>query len=162
MKSTDIELALLRLYPPRVNIVVPNVSWSLFQHECDMIVCRPSGYAIEIEIKVSVSDMKADLKKKHSHIDRRKRLRELYYAIPETIYEKCLPLIPENAGIIIIKRHEDKYTYHTNDLAIIKRRAIPVPDAVRLTEKEKLKLAHVGAMRIWNLKETIRNTSNKL
>ena len=60
------EIALARFINPRVNLVVPNVSWGFFNHECDLISISKSGFATEYEIKVSKSDLKADKKKKQS------------------------------------------------------------------------------------------------
>jgi hypothetical protein len=158
MKSVDIELALLRLYSARVNIVVPNVSWGLFSHECDIIVCRPTGYVAEIEIKVSVADMKADLKKQHHHVDRQNRIRELYYAIPKKIYDKCIQYIPEEAGIIVVEEYYEELLKDDFYFATIKRKAKANRFARVLTDKEKLKLAHLGTMRIWNLKRKLKKS----
>ena len=42
----------------RANLIVPNISWGLGLHECDLLVLTSSGYATEIEIKVSKADLK--------------------------------------------------------------------------------------------------------
>ena len=55
---------------------MPNISWGLGVHEIDLFVVRPSGYAIEVEIKVSLSDFKADFNKKHTHSS--PKIREFY------------------------------------------------------------------------------------
>ena len=59
----------------RSHIVVPNVSYGLgFNHELDLLsISTPAHIGTEIEIKVSVSDLKRDAKKKHPHKDHRIR-----------------------------------------------------------------------------------------
>lgn len=46
-------------------IVVPNVL--LNSYEADFITITKSDYLIEVEIKISISDFRADFKKKHYH-----------------------------------------------------------------------------------------------
>lgn len=59
-------------------------------------------YLIEIEIKRSVSDFKADFKKIH-RVNRdlwiESQPRQFYYFVPESIFEKCKPLVPQWAGL---------------------------------------------------------------
>ena len=65
--------------------------------------------ATEIEIKISLADLKADAHKKHSHSS--DKIKYLYFAIPSYMLEKALPFIPERAGIItvekIVSAHKD-------------------------------------------------------
>ena len=76
MTLFEIEEAVARYYDYRSHIIVPNVSWGWDIHECDLIVVRPSGYAIEIEIKRSRADIKADGDKRHGHVDRQNRIKQ--------------------------------------------------------------------------------------
>ena len=80
--TAEMEVAIAKYFGIRTHIVVPNVSWGFFNHECDLFLIRKSGYGFEVEIKRSKSDMMADFKKKHSHGDRRNRIVQLYYAFP--------------------------------------------------------------------------------
>ncbi len=100
IKTIEIEESISRLFNIRQYIIVPNVSWGFHGgHEMDLFIISPSKYAYEIEIKISVSDFRADFKKSHTHES--KYIREFYYAMPEYIYEKVKLEIPEHAGIII-------------------------------------------------------------
>jgi len=64
MPLIEMETAISRLFGVREHIIVPNISWGFYGiHEMDVCVVRKSGYMIEIEIKRSVHDMKADFKK---------------------------------------------------------------------------------------------------
>jgi hypothetical protein len=143
----DIELAIVNFYGKRKHIIVPNCFINFgtsADHECDLIIIKQSGYAVEIEIKLSKSDLIADFKKKHGHID--ERLQYLYYAMPNELYEKCKDLIPEHAGIYSIFKHNNKMFVKCEKNAIKKT-------CRKLTIEEQLKIARLGVMRIWNLKE---------
>jgi len=140
----EIEAAVVKYFDPRRCCIVPNVWWGLdLNHECDLFVLTKAGYAYEVEIKVSRVDIKADLKKRFGHSS--KKIRKLYFALPEKL-QNCIDLIPERAGILIV-----------GPKGIVKklREATLNPDVRKLTEKESLKLAHLGTMRIWTLKAAL-------
>ena len=144
---TEIELALANYYGTRQNIIVPNcfINWgTVADHECDLIVIRPSRYAEEVEIKRSLSDFKADFKKKHGHID--PRLKHLYYAMPDDVYAQCKDMIPDYAGVYVITLKYGRPVVQCVKVA-------PKKECRKLTAEEVLKIARLGAMRIWKLKE---------
>ena len=66
-----------------------------------MLALNKSGYATEVEIKVSVSDLKKDIHKKHAHIGGTwgrgiDKIKYLFFAIPEAIYNtETIDMIPE-------------------------------------------------------------------
>lgn len=158
-------MALAKHYGVRKNIIVPNISWGLLTHECDILVVRPSGIAIEIEIKISVADFKKDLTKRHHHKEGRNRISEFYYAMPKNIYEKVKDLINENAGILVCEKYmHESYSHQPYEEVFIKtiRNAKKIPNARKLTEKEMLKVAHLGCMRIFNLKDKNITLQNRL
>ena len=63
--AAEIEVVVAQYFDPRRNVIVPNVWWGWgLRHECDLVVMTKTGYAYEVEIKVSRSDLKADLKKR--------------------------------------------------------------------------------------------------
>lgn len=74
---------------------------TIVNHECDILSVSKKMYLREIEIKISISDFKADLLKKHQHRD--ENIRQFYYAIPYYILDKVKELVPENAGILVAK-----------------------------------------------------------
>lgn len=115
------------LWSPRQCLIVPN-STGIAGWEADLLVIQKSGWVDEVEIKVSVSDFKkeftspkkvrkhgqlvsgvpvtlfsmADLKhhetgKVEPHIVRR-----FWFAVPDEILSKVLPLVPPYAGLIAI------------------------------------------------------------
>ena len=153
--TSEIETRVAAFFGYRECIIVPNISWGMNLHECDLLIIRKSGYGIEVEIKVSKSDLKADTKKGHNHIDRLDRLSELYFAIPDYMKD-CIEYIPERAGILVLIK---------NDWGLnisILRKAQVNKNRRKFTDEEMLKIAHLGTMRIWNLKRTINSYHRKL
>jgi len=153
--TPEIEVKVASHFNYRQNIIVPNVSWGVSLHECDLLIVRKSGYGIEVEIKVSKSDLKADAKKGHNHHDRLDRLSELYFAIPDYMKD-CVEYIPERAGIILVSKFDTYY-----GLSILRSPQIN-KNRRKFTDKEMLKIAHLGTMRIWNLKRTLNSYHRKI
>ena len=168
MKTIEIEYACARYFGWREHIIVPNISWGMGLHECDLLVMTKSGCAYEVEIKVSLSDLKKDLKKSHGHglkwpqyyADKfpdvqmneifQDKIKYLYFAIPEAL-EKHVGFIPEKAGILLVgeglfvrllRKPQDKSKY-------------------RFTDVEIHNIARLGTMRIWTLKNQLRKKEEK-
>jgi hypothetical protein len=138
------------MFGVRKNIIVPNVSWGMFRYELDMVILTPAGVAYEVEIKTSKADLKADLLKPHKHFNM--RIQKLYFALPYYLLPDCEYLIPENAGIINIR-----YDY----FAHITRQAKKNND-YKFTDAEKMQLMRLGCMRMWPMKETLRDRKNNI
>lgn len=151
IKCIEIEVALAKYFNVRRNIIVPNVSWGLFSHELDMCVVSNSGYVTEIEIKVSLSDLKKDLEKKHHHIDYENKIKYLYFAIPWYLQDK-IEHIPDNAGVLI---------YNERKKIVKKRDAIKYKNCRPLKQHEIYQTARLGTMRIFGLKKKIIELQNK-
>lgn len=152
MPLIEMETSIMKLFGIRENIIVPNISWGFDGiHEIDLFVLRKSGLAIEIEIKRTISDLKADFKKKHNHES--SRIIKLYYAIPKELLEKSISLIPEDAGIIVCYRLNDNERNIAR--ASIHREAKIRKNSRKLTSEEQFKIARLGCMRIFNLKNNI-------
>lgn len=148
MKTSDIEISVAKYFDYRRNVIVPNVSWGLgLRYEADLVVLRKSGFAIEIEIKTSASDIKADLKKGSSaHCSN--LFRELWFAVPDNLAQN--QNIPEKAGILAIG----------NEIKIV-RPARRNSNAQCWDNKRRNKLLELGLMRIWKLKEKLAATTQK-
>ena len=148
LKTLDMEIALMGYFDIRRKLVVPNISWGFFRHECDLVSISEAGYATEIEIKISKSDLKKDAEKKHGHFD--SRISYLIFAIPDYM-EDCIDLIPERAGIILVDKN-------------LRCRTLRRPkqnNKYKFSLEEMYKIARLGAMRILGLKIKIRNYRNK-
>ncbi|MBP7509387.1 MAG: MmcB family DNA repair protein [Prolixibacteraceae bacterium] len=159
MKITTLEMeeCLARYFSYRRNLVIPNVSWGFNIHECDLLVVTKSGYLIEVEIKISKSDLKADMKKEHNHHDHYNRVKELYFAMPENLAEdkECIDLVPENAGIILVSKWKPNWHKDLFVQARTIRKSKVNKAAGKLYDNEKYQLARLGTMRIWSLKKKI-------
>lgn len=154
ISTIEMEVAISKMLDIRKHVIVPNLSWGFDgMHECDMFIVRRSGYAFEIEIKRSKSDLLADFKKRHNHIDKQNRIIQLYYAIPKELLKKCEEHIPDDCGIILCEKYESNGKYYS--YASFYREATRRKGCRKLTAKEQLKVATLGTMRIWKLKEKI-------
>ena len=148
--SLDIEIAVSHLIGYRVNTIVPNVSWGLgLNHECDLLVLDKLNRFTEIEIKVSISDLKADFNKYHGHSS--KIISRMYYAFPYEMLDRALPLIPKHIGIITCKKTDIFYMGKSGYKAEYYRQARHDKYS-RPTEKQVIKFLELGCMRIWSLK----------
>ena len=160
ISTVEIEESIARKFGIRQNIIVPNLSWGFNgMHECDVFIVKKSGYCVEVEIKRSKSDLLADGKKGHHHIDN--RIKELYFAIPVELLESCEALIPKHAGIITCSK--TKYSKFVH--ASIHRSPVANKKARKITIAEQLKVASLGCMRVWRLKEkliALRNERTKV
>lgn len=146
LNSSDIELAVAKFFNWRMNLIVPNVFWGLgFLHELDVMVVTKAHYAYEIEIKVSLSDLKADLKKWHGHFN--DRIRKLFFAIPKIMLEKSIEFIPQRAGILSVSQGLFVETVRPPK---INKNAKPLDD------KTISKLYQLAAMRTWALKTKLQ------
>jgi len=152
----EIEVILSKFFKKRINLIVPNISWGLNIHECDLLIISKSGYATEVEIKVSIADLKKDLIKRHHHIDYRNRIKNLYFAFPEKLekhLEKYKDFIPPRAGILIIKPD--------NRVKVLKKPQSN-PQSIKFSSTDMYKVARLGSLRIWGLKEKIIKLNNKI
>lgn len=125
---------------------------NIVNHECDMLIVTKNHYLTEIEIKISLSDLKADFKKKHQHKD--ENIKNFYYAFPEEIKEKAIELIPEEAGILIVIKKEDGIQYREIECyrkPKINKEAKPINDIVLS------KIYRLGYLRYWNYRMSGEN-----
>jgi len=143
LKAIDIETAVANYFNIRTNLIVPNISWGMFLHECDLLVVTPAGFAWEIEIKVTRADLIKDKDKHHGHYNR--KIKDLYFAIPDYL-EYCIEYIPDRAGIIIVNERLRCKTV---------RRPILNKNPYKFSIEERYKVARLGSMRIWGLKKKL-------
>ena len=100
MTTPELEKAVVRLLNPRLNAIVPNVSWGLgLRHECDLLVLDARNRFTEIELKVSKADLKRDFQKPHGHSS--DFISRLVYAVPLELLETAIELVPKQHGIIV-------------------------------------------------------------
>lgn len=152
--SEWMELVLSDFFGIRSNTIVPRVSWGLNgEYEKDLVIVRKSGWAIEIEIKISKADVKKDLTKNHTHDS--KLMKELYFAIPDTLYnDSVIDMIPEKAGIIVVKTTARSANTPENSIqgfrANIVRQAKQNKQSRKLLEEEIKQVMRLGNLRYWS------------
>lgn len=142
------ECEIAKFFGIRRNIIVPNVYWSLFNYEIDLLIITGSRYAYEIEIKISLQDLKRDKEKYYKHNS--DKIKKLYFAIPEYL-EKHIEHIPDNAGIIVV--YESKY--YPGSFKPKKIKEAKNKSKYQWPFHEVYEVARLGTMRIWGLKETV-------
>ena len=145
LTTSHVEIYLMYYFNIRRNLIVPNVSWGLFNHECDLLVLRKSNWATEIEIKISKQDLLADKKKKHKHYSN--KIRYLYFAVPDYLVEFALNYIPDRAGLFSVSSRSVKEV----------KKPVINKNAVRFSIKDRLQLSRLGTMRIYGLKRKLLN-----
>lgn len=153
MNALDIEIALYKYIGFRQNLIVPNVHWGMhfkeggFLHECDLLSLSKSNYATEYEIKVSKSDLLADKKKIHGHSH--PAIKMLFFVVPFELKVFALENIPEKAGLLCAR-------YYVDNLIISLERGAKIrKNHLKWTDKQRLKLAELGCMRLPALKNKL-------
>ena len=155
ISTPEMETALSTYLNYRTNLIVPNVSWGMNLHECDLLVVSKAGYLTEIEIKVSRADLRADTKKWHQHISH--KIKRLFFALPDYL-EDCIDMVPERAGIILVRPNANVpgvYPYYPRCKEI--RPAKCNKAATKISDADRYKIARLGTLRIWRLKRKLIN-----
>lgn len=153
MNVPDIEIAIANHFGYRRNVIVPNVSWGFgLLHEADMLIITNAGYAIEVEIKTTVADLRRDKLKRVQH--RSNKIKLLYFAIPKCL-ERYADEIDVRAGILVVEENNLRWQVKLLRAPEVNK------GAWKLTDKQRLKLCELGTMRIWSLKQKLREASKK-
>lgn len=136
----------------RKNLCVPNVSWGLgIDYEADLLVITKSGYCTEYEIKRSYSDFLADMKKDEC-AHKAPWVYKFFYVIPLGIKDKVLKYF-EDKGVetpAIICYSEDKKLSYCGGFSYVK-------GGRKMFLEEILKVARLGTLRYWNLRNKLGN-----
>lgn len=149
------------LFQRKALMVLPNTYWT--GHETDLLCVMPDFRLIDIEIKVSRSDLKADLKKdkwwhhwdwkvdgpRNKENENRRRVRDWpakvwkhYYAMPASIFKQELLVdLPPNSGVILLSE--------THPRISVKRRAKPNTKAKKVDETQAIDIARLATLRMW-------------
>lgn len=117
------------LFNIRQDIMIPNLSWGLLNHEADFVCINKSHYLTEVEIKRSLQDLRADFKKDVFHRD--DRVYRFFFCLPLTIKDKALEVMLEEENIEKLRE-----LYHTYS---------PRPAIIWYDEECNLCYQHQGA-----------------
>lgn len=151
-------------------VLVDNCNWT--GHECDVLAVTTDLRIIDVEVKISRADLKADAKKDkwwhrqgwaHYELVDGKRTRveppsvarihppkvwKHYYALPKDIWKpELLECLPSPASGVILMR--EQRNSGTPVVAEVVRRATPAKDAQRLTPAQVMDIARLQNLRMW-------------
>lgn len=160
-KTLDMEIAIASYFGIRQNTIVPNLFWGMFDYELDLCILTKAGYATEVEIKATRTDLIKDKEKLHGHHN--EMIKYLYFAIPYHLL-KDIEHIPERAGILVVQYQEawETYTYKREAFYSCTRFREPKMNNNRQwTDDERLKLLRLAAMRTWTLKKQLQKERRK-
>ena len=141
-------------------VLVDNCNWT--GHECDVLAVTTDLRIIDVEVKISRADLKADAKKDkwwhrlgwsplHGPEAPRKhppKVWKHYYAMPADIWKpELLDCLPSPAsGVLLLREQRNS----TTPLAVyVERRATPAKDAYRLKPEQVMDIARLANLRMW-------------
>lgn len=155
--------ALSKSFENRALLIVPNTSWP--GSECDVLAIAKNLKPIDFEIKISRSDLKADLGKDKWWGSKpwspRRRVRawteawprniwKHYYVLPASIWTPELTEhLPPTSGIL--KLHEDG-RYAGGVQIIVERRAVPNREAKPIEAHDAINIGRLASLRYWQLR----------
>lgn len=146
-------------------VMVPNCNWT--GHECDVLAVTENLRIIDIEIKISRSDLKADAKKDKWWIrhwghwnpaagaytsppptprTHPRKVWKHYYCLPRDIWkDELLDSMPSKAsGVLLVYENRGRLFYE------VKRRATPDKNADRIKPEDAVNLARLASLRMWD------------
>lgn len=136
------------LFDFTVYAVVPNVSYAVLGHgEADLLCLSKSNTFHEVEIKVSKSDMKADLKKHRGHEN--SMVAYTWFAVPDVLEDDALEIVPSRYGLVVVESDPHRFTcYRTR----VVRKATKYTGfgARKPTDAEVLRFLRTGVIRMWS------------
>lgn len=138
-------------------LIVPNCGWT--GSECDLLVVDKSMRIIDVEVKISRADLKADAKKDkwwHKRHWSRKgagprqwpdKVWKHYYVMPSEIWDaKLLPSINAASGVILLT-HDARFSGGL--LVNVVRAAKPCKEAKPISPADAIDLARLTSLRLW-------------
>ncbi|MFC7460774.1 hypothetical protein [Hydrogenophaga defluvii] len=154
-------------------VLVDNCNWT--GHECDVLAVTNDLRIIDVEVKISRADLKADAKKgkwwhefvsgsetvqtkwggsyQRTRYDKKpvvhpRKVWKHYYALPQEIWKpELLDCLPSKAsGVLLLREQRNSHT----PLAVhVERRAKPAIDAFRLKPEQVMDIARLANLRMW-------------
>ena len=160
---------LARFHFPKCLMLVPNCLWP--GSECDLLAITQNLRVVDIEIKISRADLKADAKKAkwfhnwnwridgpyvHNGALRSRqwphRVWKHYYCLPADIWQpELLSAMSPVSGVLLIRSNK-----HDDGLQIyVERQAKPDRGAERISAEDAIEIARLASLRMWNAYETL-------
>jgi len=153
-------------------VVVPNCIWT--GDECDLLIVTESLRIIDVEVKISRADFRADAKKdkwlEHWtgtwHTPTKDRVRtprdwprrvwKHYYAMPKAIWKpEMKDQRPSNtSGVILLSEIGSRVFAH------VEVRAKPCRDADKLSPADAIDIARLASLRMWDAYDKLSQAVN--
>lgn len=149
-------------------LAVPNCMWP--GSECDLLVVTKNLRIIDVEIKISRSDLKADVDKdkwyhawdwqkdgpwKPASADRPPRRRrdwprrvwKHYYCMPLDVWKpEFAAIISPASGVLVVKEHDNFDGF----VVRCERQAKPCRDADKISAEQAIDVARLAGLRMWD------------
>jgi hypothetical protein len=175
MKWTAREIAralAVQAFDQRHLVVCPNTYWP--GSETDVLIVRTDLRLMDVEIKVSRADLKADrLKEKWFDFPiswpwntprpegaprtHPRRIWKHYYCLPRAIWtEELAECIQPTSGVILMSDH------NTFPGCVLHRQAKPAKDAERISPQELADIARVQSKRMWDAFDEVDRTRRRV
>ena len=157
MTTKEMEFAIFDHFKGSYDLITTGITrGDIVNHECDVLMVNKNRFLIEIEIKISKSDLRADFKKTHNH--NCKNIKHTYFAIPKEM-EDCIELIPKEFGVIVVRKSKWKDSF-MKKIPIIKtyyplkvvRRPKKKSD-YKISDEKLIKLYRLSSFRYWGCKK---------
>lgn len=155
----------------RAVLAVPNCLWP--GSECDVLVVTGNLRVIDVEIKISRSDLKADVTKDkwyHAYDWRQdyrgpwrdrpreprdwpQRVWKHYYCMPAEVWKpEFVELISPASGVLLVKQLREKVRHrgHPEFFVNSERRAKPCRDADKISAEQAIDIARLAGLRMWD------------
>ncbi len=143
-------------------VMVPNCSWT--GNECDLLVVTQDLRIIDVEVKISRADLRADAGKdkwwhwlrwdqKQAGLQRQPKawpdkVWKHYYAMPADIWKPELATnMPATSGVILCKPMRD---VGPDFYVRVEKRAKPNRDAARIGHADAIDIARLANLRMWD------------
>lgn len=159
----------LQTFKRKCVVLVDNCNWT--GHECDVLAVTNDLRIIDVEVKISRADLKADAKKDkwwrraEGYLWHREgppspdlprtfppKVWKHYYAMPKEIWDEALlESLPSPASGVLLLRQGNNSMPVVVDLV---RRATPNKDADRLTPAQVIDIARLANLRMWEAYKT--------
>lgn len=166
-----------KVWKPRTHVIVPNLSWGLLPWEADLAVLHGSGYMDEVEIKISLADLRREFETKAEKHERLVRgspqyvlgvdrkfvpnwsdtkphiVRRFWFAMPERLIEKGFGGIklPDHAGLIAVSGTTTERLFYWK-AEVIKQPKV-LTNSRKLTDAERMTMMRLAYLRYWGDKE---------
>ena len=175
----------IQFFKRKYLVVVPNCNWT--GHECDMLCVTENLRIIDVEIKISRADLKADAKKeklwhrpnnwafthasggfsKHGPpapdvaLKWPPKIWKHYYVMPESIWcDDLLPCVGSlNSGVLLL-REPNKHCNRVTIKTI--RPAKPNRDAEKIPAAAAVDIARLASLRMWNAYQELNELRDEI